>query len=379
MDNQKPHKSNNILKFAKRTEVILFLLSSFISFFLSLFQLSISFPSIIVVTHFFFTIASGTLFILSLSYLLKSRTLIDLREVLLNISFASLIFIPIFFPVLVAMILFVFLHGRLPVTGVENILFLSPFVAIAGYLWIYSKFSKSMQDVEKTNIHEIKNKKHSVLAMFIIAVSITGFSLFYKMSFFKEWLSGIFGVYNFTGSVQATLAGVYLILIFNQNKSFSLTIPSENHFKYIGTLIFVFTLLHAYTSYFQYIIIYSANIPNEFEWFKAWKDSPLFYTATFIITGRFILPFIFFLFNNLKNKYKYASIVCELIILSHFCEILLNTFSSQMSQHISIIFTSVGLLILNVLFFILIYTNISKKYCASLNKEVVNKGLATHS
>lgn len=358
---------DGILPFLKSTTGKLFALSLLISVCTFFFSKLYVVENLILTFYFFFSISAGALFILSLSYLTNAKWLLPLRSIFSNISSSGLLFLPILIPLLLTSLFFFMRDGNptsndsFPLVKIST-LAVPSLAATLLFIWSTLRF----RNLLALTLNSISAKpsilKHSIFTIFIIVFSITIFSFYFITSAKTKWFSGMFPLYHFTASVQVALACAFIIGIFVNNKE-EITNPlSDIHFKNFGTLIFVFTLLHAYTSYFQYVIIYSANLPDELLWYKYRLNSPLNFIFWFIITCRLIIPFLVFLFNKLKTNHLIAALVCGLIIISHFFELLLNLFTPTNTTFNFIAISSAALVILNSAFFIAIYLDIVKNH-----------------
>jgi len=326
--------------------------------------------SLSVVFYFFYSISAGAMFILALSYLLKAQWLIPLRCLFLNIASAGLIFLPMLI-VLIVIHLFTNMPIHFNAFWGRTICCILPLIAAVLFMWSVLRFRKLFSVSMNQNTFSSHILSHSILTIFIIAFSITTFAFCHIMRLQDNWFSGIFPLYHFTASVQAVLACMLLILLLNKSDYDIIKTLTDKHFNNLKTLIFAFTLLHAYTSYFQYVIVYSANIPHDLIYYKHISEYPYIYIYWVVISFRLVIPFIALLFTRLNTNHIIIFSVCILIVLSHFCEILLNVLPfSNKSYHLITLFAT-ALVIINVILFILIYLNLSK--CFEINSpEKVN-------
>ena len=86
---------------------------------------------------------------------------------------------------------------------------------------------------------------------------------------------------------------------------------TTHHFHDLGKFLFAFLMLWAYLSFSQFLIIWSANIPEEIphylnRWENSWK-----YLSIFIIVGHFMVPYALLLSRDLKSNYGQAARHCD--------------------------------------------------------------------
>ena len=72
----------------------------------------------------------------------------------------------------------------------------------------------------------------------------------------------------------------------------------------MGKLLFVFSIFWGYIGFSQYMLIWYANIPEETEWFIKPERRVMETFDTFLVIGRFFIPFFYLLFQYTKTEPK---------------------------------------------------------------------------
>ena len=98
-------------------------------------------------------------------------------------------------------------------------------------------------------------------------LTITFASFDWVMSLDPHWFSTIYGVLFIGGQGLTALAFLIIALAWLSRREPLNTIVVPAHFHDLGNLMLAFVMLWAYFSFSQYLIIYSANLPEEITWY----------------------------------------------------------------------------------------------------------------
>ena len=82
----------------------------------------------------------------------------------------------------------------------------------------------------------------------------------------------------------------------------------------LGKLLLAFTMVWAYFSYSQWLIIWMGNLPDEISWYLARIRNGWGYIALALVIGQFALPFSMLLSRNLKRHARRLVPVAILVI-----------------------------------------------------------------
>jgi hypothetical protein len=88
----------------------------------------------------------------------------------------------------------------------------------------------------------------------------------------------------------------------------------------LGNLLFAFSMLWAYLGFSQYLIIWSANIPEEITWYQHGAHGGWQVMTLLLIGFQFIIPFIFLLFKSNKQNIQRLAWVAGLSFVMHFVD-----------------------------------------------------------
>ena len=151
------------------------------------------------------------------------------------------------------------------------------------------------------------------------AITVTFASFDWLMSLDPHWYSTIYGVLVMGGQGLTALAVLIIALTWLGRRPPLDTIVVPAHFHDLANLMLAFVMLWAYFSFSQYLIIYSANLPEEITWymhrlFTGWRAIGLA-----LIVFHFAVPFLILLSRRVKRqpemlvKLAYGILVVRLV------------------------------------------------------------------
>jgi hypothetical protein len=151
------------------------------------------------------------------------------------------------------------------------------------------------------------------MVLYVITMTFAAFD--WGMSLEPHWYSAIYGVVFMIGQGLATFAFVIMISsLIAKRKPFS-EVASTKLYHDLGNLLFGFTILWAYMSLSQFIIIWSGNLPAETPWYihrmaDGWNG-----VAILVLLVQFVLPFFLLLNRFIKRKIEYLWKVALVIFI----------------------------------------------------------------
>src|SRR5208282_2442890 len=90
---------------------------------------------------------------------------------------------------------------------------------------------------------------------------------------------------------------------------------SSSRFHDLGTLLFAFTMLWAYLSFSQFLIIWAGNLKSEIPWYMHRVMGEWAGVATFLLVFHFFVPFFILLSRPLKRRKHMLAVVAGAMIL----------------------------------------------------------------
>jgi hypothetical protein len=140
--------------------------------------------------------------------------------------------------------------------------------------------------------------------LIILVLTGTFASVDWLMSLEPHWFSTIFSaIYLIGGALGtwalATIVGVSL----SRHQPLSVLLTNER-LRDLGTFMLGFTMLWAYTSFSQLLIIWSANLPEEITWYYTRLHGGWLYLGYALIGFHFFVPFLLLISSRIKSRLK---------------------------------------------------------------------------
>ena len=121
------------------------------------------------------------------------------------------------------------------------------------------------------------------------------------MSLDPMWFSTIYGAWHMATQVLMTIAfGTFLTLSLRDRKPYS-EIVQPALTKDLGNMMLGFTMVYGYFTLSQFLIIWSANLPEEIWFFVHRFEGPLVVLGALIVVCQFLLPFLSLLSGKTKR------------------------------------------------------------------------------
>lgn len=178
--------------------------------------------------------------------------------------------------------------------------------AIYFFIWNAIGFflNKWSLDQDRTGDPRIARRMQRLSAggLVLYGLTITFASFDWIMSLEPHWYSTIFGAIILGGQGLSGLAFLVIALAWLSRRSPLDRIVVPGHFHDIGNLILAFTMLWAYFSFSQYLIIWAGNLPAEIAWYQHRTDSSWRLIGMALILFHFAVPFVLLLSRTVKRE-----------------------------------------------------------------------------
>ena len=154
----------------------------------------------------------------------------------------------------------------------------------------------------------------------IYFLTVTFAMVDWTMSVNPHWFSTIWGMLYIGGQGLSAFAfGIVVLVMLAQVAPLNRVLTSH-HFHDLGKFLFAFLMLWAYLSFSQFLIIWSANIPEEIphylnRWENSWK-----FLSIFIVVGHFMVPYALLLSRDLKRNSGKLRIIATWILFARLAD-----------------------------------------------------------
>jgi hypothetical protein len=141
------------------------------------------------------------------------------------------------------------------------------------------------------------------------------------MSLDPAWYSSMFGVAVFAGGFIAALALLTISVTLADRRGDMLALLRPSHYYALGRLLLAFVVFWAYVTFFQFMLIWLANKPEEVAWYIERSHAGWQWVALTVIILHFLAPFLVLLSYAIKWRPRALAVIAGVIALGHWIEI----------------------------------------------------------
>jgi hypothetical protein len=285
--------------------------------------------------YYFFTIALGSFFWVTLHYACDSDWTVLARRIWENILGLFPVFIlislPFIWPGYLNEVLWKWLspaHANDHELAIRSAWLNPTFFYIRGFFYfgyfvlagLYYRNKSVEQDADGNPVLTRRMHDYSYLALVIFGLLQAFMANDWLSNLDWQWASSLFGVYNFAVCAQASLAACIVLIALFRRGGYLLAMNHE-HFYLMGKLLFGFTIFWAYIAFGQYLLIWYANIPDETIFYNDHNRGGWVYLTYFLAVGKFFFPVIYLLAQDTKKSLRALTFIAAWILFMHGVEL----------------------------------------------------------
>jgi len=175
------------------------------------------------------------------------------------------------------------------------------------------------------------NRRLSALFLAVYATTFSLASCDWLMLLEPMWFSTIWGVYNFSGMIQATLAAMVIVCLLLRRPGGPLhgTFTDE-HLHDLGKLLLGFSCFWMYIWFSQYMLIWYSNIPEETSYFIPRTHGPWGPIMVLNIVLNWIVPFFVLLPRPCKRSGGVMAKIAVVVLIGRWVDLYLMVFPSTL-------------------------------------------------
>lgn len=213
----------------------------------------------------------------------------------------------------------------------------------------------------------------------IYFLTVTFATVDWTMSVNPHWFSTIWGMLYIGGQGLSAFAFGICVLVMLSQASPLKGVLTSHHFHDLGKFLFAFLMLWAYLSFSQFLIIWSANIPEEIPHYLNRWDNSYRYLSIFIIVGHFIVPYALLLSRDLKRNAGRLRVIAMWILFARVADYYWHVAPELHSDGLSISLPDVALpLALGGIFMWLFTSQLAGRSLLPVNDPALDKALHHH-
>lgn len=161
----------------------------------------------------------------------------------------------------------------------------------------------------------------SGVGLVIYGLTVTFSSVDWVMSITPHWTSQIFGMIFMVAQALTALAfSTFMAARFVKRRLIAGTHLTDS-FNDLGNLLFAFVMLWTYLMMSQFLIIWSANLPEEIPWYILRTQGTWGVMSVALIVFHFALPILLLLLRSVKRDLRVLSLIAGYLALIGFADV----------------------------------------------------------
>lgn len=189
-----------------------------------------------------------------------------------------------------------------------------------GLAFFLNKWSKEQDETGNPAV-SLRMQRLSAGGLLLYAACTTFASFDWIMSRDPHWFSTIYGALTMVGQGLITLAFQIVILTWLARRKPMSEALTPTYLHDLANLMFAFTVLWAYMSFSQYLIIWSGNLPEEITWYLDRMQGGWVPFGVALVIFHFACPFFLLLMRGIKRNAGLVSKVAALIIFARLLDL----------------------------------------------------------
>lgn len=151
--------------------------------------------------------------------------------------------------------------------------------------------------------------------LILLGLTITFSAVDWAMSLDPHWFSTVYGVLFMVGQALSAMALMIVVVALLGHQPPLSRVIEPSHVHDLGKLLLAFVMLWAYINVSQWIIIWSANLPEETPWYVRRLHGGWQYIALLLVFFHFLLPFLMLLSRDLKRDARRLALVAGVVLV----------------------------------------------------------------
>lgn len=163
-------------------------------------------------------------------------------------------------------------------------------------------------------------RRLSAVGMILYVLAVTFAAYDWLMSLEPEWFSSIYGLLLLAGQGAAALA-VAVIGLRAMDHTQALSQERIQAFNHLGNLLLGFVMLWAYLAFSQFLIIWSANIPEEAIWYYHRSQGGWLGVGMVLIGVHFAVPMLLLFSRRVKRRGTVLALLAALLLAARLVDL----------------------------------------------------------
>ena len=197
---------------------------------------------------------------------------------------------------------------------------------VAFVVWIGLAFllRSALHSYDESGSDDAQRRVRNIAGVGAVFFAVTGAfvaSVDWTMSLDPYWFSSLYGWLAVARQAMVGLAFLIVTLLFLVRYESVANVVNQRVVNDLAMLQLGTIMVWGYMQYFQYLIMWHANLPKEARWYEPRMTGGWEYFALFLIVFNLVIPLILLLIPVPKKTLAYVSIVSVLVLISHWVEV----------------------------------------------------------
>ncbi|MGO8815782.1 MAG: hypothetical protein ACLQVG_14115 [Terriglobia bacterium] len=187
---------------------------------------------------------------------------------------------------------------NVPFFAVRTVIYFSAWLLLAHFL---NKWSREQDETgEPALTHRLQSL--SAPGLVIFGLTVTFACVDWVMSLEPHWFSTIYGMIFMVTEALAAMALMTVVAILLAKQESLAGMVTPRILNDYGNLLLTFTMLWAYLSFSQFLIIWAGNLQDEIPWYMTRARGGWTIVALSLIVFHFVVPFLLLLSRFAKRR-----------------------------------------------------------------------------
>jgi hypothetical protein len=202
----------------------------------------------------------------------------------------------------------------------RSVFYFAAWIAIAELL---RRWSLAMQGAAPAAAERLEARGRALAAAMLplLGLTVTFAAFDWLMSLEPEWFSSAYGVYYAAGSFLGGMALLTLLAHAAGQRPLLGEELQRFHFHALGRLLLTFVVFWAYIAFFQALLIYIVDRPEEVTFYLHRISGSWSAVAIALLLGHFVLPFFLLLPRTIKYRSRVLAGIAIWILAMHYLDV----------------------------------------------------------
>jgi hypothetical protein len=200
------------------------------------------------------------------------------------------------------------------------------------FAWALNRLSKRQDERGDAKTYA-SLQAHGAVGFLVLAMTSTFAAVDWIMSLDPHWFSSLYGLWFFAGMGLSGLTFAILVAYWLSGREPMAALFTSRHFHDYGKLFFAFTMLWAYLSFSQYLLIWSGNLPEEIPFYLRRLGGAWSVVSAVLLLAHFVFPFLILLSADVKHRARTLVKVALWVLVMRWVDYFWNVAPTLQAQH----------------------------------------------